>query len=730
LPYSTALSIATDGNTLYTACKEAFFTYTPSARDMKPYSKVEGMSEIGMLCLNYDLATSTAVLCYGNGNIDLFKDNTFYNIPDLKIKTIAGDKTVYEVNTLNGMAYLSSAQGIIVIDLARKEIEETYQLIESSQVLKVKSFVSKGDSFYAATSGGIYAASRNSPALQNSQVWKKVNVIDSVNKMTVFNDVLYVATSKTVYTLNGGMLQPVFSVIPPNTRIQHIDAGKNSLYISSYDDTSYQGYVRLMNPSQQISDSFRAPVKPVQVVELLDGTVWIADAEAGMHKREGNGAATFVPFGPADSRAFDVYAHNQDLYIAHGGYSDNYLGYGSGSGFSHFKDGKWTFYKRYSFPPIDEVPDISVLLKDEKSGTVYAGSYYNGLFILNADGTTELINDQARIDHSQIYSYTQASVMGLGLDKKGTLWVSPMGTNQHQLSARSAEGTWYKFSVPGVSNGGQLTIDDDGKVWFVNTQQNGVSVYDAGDLADPADDSYYHLIKGAGSGNLPSNNVYCIAKDKNDNIWIGTDNGIGIASHCNAPFNQAPPCDAERPIVQYDKFAGYLFDGNTVRSIAVDGANRKWVGTDDGVWLLSPHAEKIIYRFTVDNSPLPSSRIRKISIDDVTGDVYISTDMGLVCFRSTATEGGDANENVLTFPNPVPANYTGTIAIKGLVENADVRITDINGQLVYHTKALGGQAVWNGLDYKGHKPQSGVYLIFVTNADGSQTYTGKMVFLN
>ena len=248
-------------------------------------------------------------------------------------------------------------------------------------------------------------------------------------------------------------------------------------------------------------------------------------------------------------------------------------------------------------------------------------------------------------------------------------------------------------------------------------------------LQDPADDKYYKLSTGVGNGNLPSNTVYCVAKDKNNNIWIGTANGIGIVSNCYAPFDGTPPCDAQIPIVQYDQYAGYLFAGSNVRTIAVDGANRKWVGTDEGVWLLSSDASQIVYRFTQDNSPLPSNHIEKIAVDQVTGEVYIGTDQGLVSYRGTATDGNTSNSNVLIFPDPVPSGYSGTIAIKGLTADADVRITDVTGQLVFRTKALGGQAVWNGVDYKGHRPQSGVYLVFASSSDGSQVYSGKMVFL-
>src|SRR5271156_5728321 len=125
LPYNTALGVATDGNTIYTICNQAFFTYNPSKNEIEPYSKVEGMSDIGMQCVGFDMATSTAILIYSDGNIDLFKDNTFYNIPDLKIKTVSGNKSVNQVYTENGIAYLSTSLGIILVDMDTHNINET-----------------------------------------------------------------------------------------------------------------------------------------------------------------------------------------------------------------------------------------------------------------------------------------------------------------------------------------------------------------------------------------------------------------------------------------------------------------------------------------------------------------------------------------------------------------------------------------------------------------------------
>jgi hypothetical protein len=153
------------------------------------------------------------------------------------------------------------------------------------------------------------------------------------------------------------------------------------------------------------------------------------------------------------------------------------------------------------------------------------------------------------------------------------------------------------------------------------------------------------------------------------------------------------------------------------------------VGTKNGVWLISPEGDNIIYRFTADNSPLLNNDIKRIAIDPQSGEVYIATATGICSFRSTATDGGETNSNVLVFPNPVPPNYNGTIAIKGLVDNALVKIAELDGRLVYQTRALGGQAIWNGKNYKGEQIASGVYLVIVRDDTGLEKIVTKIVLV-
>lgn len=154
------------------------------------------------------------------------------------------------------------------------------------------------------------------------------------------------------------------------------------------------------------------------------------------------------------------------------------------------------------------------------------------------------------------------------------------------------------------------------------------------------------------------------------------------------------------------------------------------MGTRNGVWLISANGEKIIYRFTEENSPLLSNDVRKLAIDPVSGEVFMATYNGICSFRSTATEGTNTTQQVLVFPNPVPPGFSGTIAIRGLVNNALVKITEMNGRLVYQTRSLGGQAIWDGKNYLGTKVSSGVYLVIIRDDDGQEKVATKIVITN
>ncbi len=730
LPYNEAICVATDGVTAFVATPQSFYTNNTAAKEITPYSKVEGMSDVGMSYVAYDTITQTVVIGYSNSNIDLFKEGSFYNLPDLKLKPVTGSKTINHILTNDGLAYVSTDAGIMVINLEKKEVKETYTFSKDNQLIPIKGVTIAGNNIYAATPSGLYKANKNSINLQDFSSWATITGPRDFRYIASCAGKVFVAGPDTLYAVENDIAIPIYS---SDTNTSHLDVGNDGVWLSeTYSD--YTGKVKKFNLDNQLVDSAKVNGHPVQVADLLNGTILISDRIKGLIIRQGNAGEGYgldKPQGPASSATYDVYAYNKEVWVAHGGYNEKWIFNNRPDGFSSYNSDKWTQYKLYDYRPFgDTILDFIRIIKGPDNN-VYAASYGSGLFVLKADGTTELYKQNSILDDS----YTARGkylASGLAFDNAGNLWITMFGGDK-ELAVRTREGNWYEFEVPPIRpilhSAANIIIDDNDLKWYIAPLGGGVIVYDdGGTIENRNDDKYLNLLSGKGIGGLPDNEVFSIAKDKTGTIWIGTANGIGIVSCPNQVLERR--CEAEMRIVQYDDFAGYLFANEQVRAIAVDGANRKWIGTNNGVWLISPDGDEIILRFTAENSPLLSNVIQKITVDPITGDVYIATDKGLMSYRGTAVDGGTKNnDNIVSYPNPVPSGYKGTIAIKGLVENADVRITDISGQLIYRTTALGGQAVWNGLDYTGRRPQSGVYLIFVSNRDGSQTHTGKMVFM-
>jgi len=213
--------------------------------------------------------------------------------------------------------------------------------------------------------------------------------------------------------------------------------------------------------------------------------------------------------------------------------------------------------------------------------------------------------------------------------------------------------------------------------------------------------------------------VNCLAVDLEGDIWVGTAEGPVVFDGSADPFNENTN-EGSRIKVEQDGVLNYLFGEETIYSITVDGANRKWFGTGSGVFVQSPAGNEEVVSYNIDNSPLMDNRIVDIAIDQNNGVVYIGTIAGIMSVRTDAIAGGVANdENAYAFPNPVRPGYDGPIAIRGLARDAVVKITDIHGQIIFETRALGGQAIWDGRDLNGQKAETGVYLVFsVANSDG------------
>ncbi len=285
----------------------------------------------------------------------------------------------------------------------------------------------------------------------------------------------------------------------------------------------------------------------------------------------------------------------------------------------------------------------------------------------------------------------------------------------------NSEGNYKSFSPNSLDTLYQTRRDSivndlDGNRWIRRGNFGGILVI------SPKNQRQF-VFSGFGVGNLPTNNVKCLALDRDGQMWVGTDKGVVVFDNPPAVFS-GKNFDAYTPVFERRR----LLSNEIITSIAIDGGNRKWIGTKNGIFLFSPDGTELVNNFNENNSPLPANEISYITAELNTGEVYIRTSKGMVSYRGIATEGSlKQDENaVKVFPNPVRPDFEGQIGIEGLVENALVKITDVAGNLVYETRANGGTAVWNGKTLSGGRVETGIYLIFSANKKGEETLVSRL----
>jgi len=732
LPYNSAIDVTAGNGKLFCATPYSLFSVSLTDNLIERYSRVTGLSETGVSAIRFDQAGEKLFIAYSNSNIDIIYRNDIYNIPDIKRDNIIGDKNVYNIYPFSDNFFLSTGLGVIVIDGNRYEVKDSWFIGAGGNQVKVNGFTSDATFYYAATEEGLKRITINSPAPGNHTNWQLISGTGGLsagpckNVFTIQNRVI-VQKNDSLFMQNGSNWSLLYTDGWPWVSSS---VAENKILLCQRQISGVSRVV-ILNPDGTINrllantGAVSFPRKAI----LVNSQPWVADQFACLSRFEVSSSAyeQYMLNSPQGIASGEMLVYQNVFYATAGSVNDawNYLY--NGDGVFSFKEGSWANTNRYRFSQLDSLLDFICIAVDKRDETVWAGSYGGGLLHIKPGPSFEIFkqnNLSAAVGDPLSYR-----VSGLAFDNDNNLWISNYGASQ-PLRVRKADGSWKNFSLPfNVFENAlsQIVIDDNKYKWIVSPKGNGLICYDHGASVDDTNGDKWRMYgTGTGNGNLPSNDVVCVTKDKNGYIWIGTNDGVAVLQCPELAFS-SPACDAVWPIVPNGNFAGYLFKGQEVRSIAADGADRKWMATRNGVFLVSASGEKVIYQFTEINSPLLSSDVKKIAIDGRTGEVFFATSKGICSFRSTATEGGEANENVLVFPNPVPPGFSGTIAIRGLVNNAIVKITELDGRLVYQTRALGGQAVWDGRNYKGQRISSGAYLVLVSD-DGRKERTATKIF--
>jgi ligand-binding sensor domain-containing protein len=323
-------------------------------------------------------------------------------------------------------------------------------------------------------------------------------------------------------------------------------------------------------------------------------------------------------------------------------------------------------------------------------------------------------------------------IAGVDFDNENNLWVTNSSV-PNPISVRKTDGKWKSFHFEGVISNillSEIIVTGNNHKWVILPNGNGLFVFDnMGTIDNENDDQYKKLSIIDENGKIITNRTYSLVEDLTGDIWVGTDQGVVVYYNPENIFDDES-FHANRVVLTIGDATDYLLKTEVINSIAVDGANRKWIGTEgSGVYLVSKDGTEEINHFTEDNSPLLSNKIVDIGINHESGEVFFATEKGLISYRGSATMGNDEFKDVYVYPNPVRENYEGDITIRGLVSDVNVKITDISGNIVYETTAEGGQATWDGKNFDGRRPSTGVYLVFCTNDDGSKTHITKLLFI-
>ena len=746
MPCQNVKGVEKLGSKIYAATPFELFTYDAEDNSLQILNKINRLSDIGISKISCNPTLDLLVVAYTNANIDLIdKQGTVFNMSDIKDKTILGNKTINNVTFKDELAYFACGFGIVVYNLRRQEVVDTYYIGNNGAAVNVTDIAFYDNRIYASTDQGLYYADENSTTLANFSSWSFDNSLIHprlpYTEMVVFANKLLVNYSEGVYdsdtlfVFDGQEWSYFNKANVSNKRELRVSQGK--LVMSNY------GSVGVYDESFQRVDYIygaEISIRPNATFLDNDGTYWVGDQKQGLLKVQDSwNMESLCPNGPYSKDVFELSSYGKHVWIATGGHSSVWAPLWSRNGVCHFDGNWWTNVNNGNTPAFNDegICDFVCCATDPIDTTVtYVGTWGKGLLKLKSNEYVDRFDNT----NSSLDVWTQDTryvmVSGLSFDSHGNLWVANSGAN-NLLSVMERDGTWHSFNLGGTNSGidiSVMVIDSYDNKWIMLRSGSDIKVIvfnDNGTIGNTSDDQVRSLRCVAGQGGISGSAVNCLAVDRKGYVWLGTDSGPCYFADSRKLFteNQYDASVVLVPRNDGTNQADPLFEGVNVLSIAVDGNNNKWFGLESGVYQMSPDCRTQQLYFNTDNSPLLDNSVKTMVIND-DGEVFFGTDLGVISYRGSATPGGSTNTDVVAYPNPVRPGFNGYVGIKGLVEDALVRITTVDGKFVTELVAEGGQAVWDCTNLDGQKVQPGIYLVFVSTYSGTERYATKILIMN
>lgn len=713
---------------VYAASENSVFIFDSETRTSETFSTINGLSGETISSIYYSSTYDITVVGYDNGLLELILDDevrTFIDIVD-KPTIPPTEKRINHFFENGEKLYLSTEFGIVEFNLERIEFGDTFFIGPGGSQINVTGTIVTENSIYATTlNNGIFSADVANPNLVDFNQWANP-IPGSFRDILIFNDQILVHQNlDLVQSLDNNILTTVFTA-PSSIRDMYADSG--NLTISLADsalvlDTNFSETASVTSTSE---DSFELNTSLIINNELYLGTNTRGLLELELSNP--NTKTLVSPEGPLSNFTFGIEALNNNLWVVFGQYDVNFNPFPlQRRGISKLTADGWFNISRDEVLGATSLSHITINPNNEDQ--VFISSLSSGLIEVNNNEVTNLFNDvnsgfQSFIPDNSDFVFLNGSVF----DNEGNLWVN--NSRVDDGLKRFSPGTTQTFNVDlsglisdplGNLGFSDTVIDRDGNLFF-GGWNSGVIGY------NPNTENQIQLSGEAEGSNIPSDYVLALEIDRNNQLWIGTFRGIRVLFNPSGVFQQSNPQASQIIILDDEGVPQELLFDETITDIEADGSNNKWVATaSSGVFYFSPDGQETLAHFTTDNSPLPTNNVRDISVDDSTGSVFFATEKGLLEFKGTATGPENNLDNVVAFPNPVRPGFNGQVTIKGLTSRANVKITDIEGNLVYEEVSEGGSIQWDTTAFGRHKVASGVYLILVTGEDQGETTVSKLL---
>ena len=719
---------------VYGIAENSVFSYDPATNEVVPITTVNGLlgDEISAL----SVTDNFMLVGYRNGMMGIHNLADGSVVLDSSIQRNlsidAGNKAIQSFLVNDQTLYLSARYGISAYDLSNNLFIESYFFGPNNSEIQVHQTSLVGESLYAATEEGLYKANISDPNLVLNSAWNKIADGQWKSIGLVDNALLGVVQSGSQVICYG---------LTNNLAVEYHRESGTLLWAEVNEGEivlSFSNKILSFDESQTVrtlaSASGTLNGQSFSSATSTGNELFIGTTNSGLLMHNSSETRVVSPSGPLMNDIFEVSVlPDEELWIAHGAFNRFYNPYPLRAyGLSHLSGGSW---QNLSFSSLLGARSIvSVVPNLNNSSQVFACAMHQGLLEINDGVATNLWNQTNSglesldpLELGENPSYRSVRVRDVAFDSEGSMW-SITSFVANGLKKRTVNGDWESVDLSGVvpiikSEGySKLVISPNDQVYVGTIQSgligyaeiNGTPVLRSIDVAD----------------NLPSGDVRSIALDFDDNLWIGTTEGLRVLYGASRLFTQSD-ISASTVIIEEGGNIGELLANQFITAIEVDGNNQKWVATEGaGVFLFAEDGKSTLLHFTKENSPLPTNSIRSLAFEPQSGKIYIGTSKGLVAFQSNTFAPSENLEQIEVYPNPVRPAYTGLLTIRGLQADCVIKITDIVGNAVFETTATGGSVQWDLNSFSGQRVRSGVYLIFVTTNDGLDSAVEKVMIIN